>query len=186
MRRQGLLVPFGECKRDEEERDADSVVQAALDVEPLPDPRRDPIVGDDRLAERRVGAGKHDREHERLDQADARQHADPGERSERRSSAAGRSPAAGPVPRTHCRRAGSEIREASAKRTSVSVASASSLTDSRADAQIDQPEDRSGQQPRGREEDRRCDERPLEPAGDGRERKQHQRNGREFPSPQLP
>ena len=82
MRRQGSLVPFGECKRDEEERDADSVVEAALDVEPLSDPRRDPLVGDDRLAERRVGAREHDREHERLDQADARQHADPGESAE--------------------------------------------------------------------------------------------------------
>ena len=83
MSRRSPLVPFGEGKRDEEKRDADSVVQTALDVQPLPDPRRDPVVGDDRLAERRVGAGKHDREHECLDQGDAGQHADPDEGAER-------------------------------------------------------------------------------------------------------
>ena len=65
------LVRLGERERDEEERDADSVVEAALDVESLADPRRDPLVGHDRLPERCVGAGEHDREHERLEQADA-------------------------------------------------------------------------------------------------------------------
>ena len=68
---QGPVVPLGDRERDEEERDADSVVEATLDVETLPDPRRDPLVGDDRLAKRCVRAGEHDRQHQRLDQADA-------------------------------------------------------------------------------------------------------------------
>ena len=56
------------------------------------------------------------------------------------------------------RRAGSEMRDASAKRTSVSVASASSLTLA-ADLADRQAEHRTGQQARRREEDRRRDDR---------------------------
>ena len=51
--------------------------------------------------------------------------------------------------------------------------------------QIDQAEHRAGQQARGGEEDRRRDDRPLDPAGDGREREQHERDRREFPGSQL-
>ena len=125
--RQGPVVPLRYPERDEEERDADPVVEAALDVETLPDPRRDPLVGHDRLAERCVRAGEHDRQHQRLDHADAGQNADPGER-------AGRDRQGQPDSEQACRygdsvrSAGNEIREASANRTSVSVASARSLT----------------------------------------------------------
>ena len=183
VRRHSPLVPFGEGKRDEEERDADSVVQAALDVETLPDPRRDPLVGDDRLAERRVGAGEHDREHERLDQADAGQHADPDER------------AGGDRERQTDPEQPGRYRELRAQRRERDPGGVSEederqrrlrqqLDGLAADTQIDQAEYRPCQQARGGEEDRRRDERPLEPAGDGREREQHQRNRREFPGSQ--
>ena len=164
VRRQGSLVRFGEGERDEEERDADSVVQAALDVEPLPDPRRDPLVGDDRLAERRVGAGEHDREHERLDQADAGQHADPGERAEgdRQRQANPEQPGRHRELLTQGReRDPGGVGEEDERQRRLRQ----QLDGLAADAQIDQPEDRSRQQARGREEDRRCDERTLEPAG---------------------
>ena len=185
MRRQRSLVPFGESERDEEERDADSVVEAALDVETLPDPRRDPLVGDDRLAERRVGAGEHDREHERLDQADARQHADAGERAD-----GDRERQADPEQPGRHRELLAQGRQRDPRGVGEEDERQRRLRQQldglAADAQIDQAEYRPCQQPRGREEDRRCDERPLEPAGDGREREQHQRNRREFPGSQRP
>ena len=40
-RRHRAFVPLGDRERDEEQRHADAVVEAALDVEALPDPRRD-------------------------------------------------------------------------------------------------------------------------------------------------
>ena len=49
----GLDARHGE--HDEEQRDADPVVEAALDVEALPHPGRQPGEHDDRLAEGRVG-----------------------------------------------------------------------------------------------------------------------------------
>jgi hypothetical protein len=72
-------VPFGDGERDEEERHADSVVEAALDVEALPYSRGNPLVGHNCLAKRGVGAGEHDGEHERLDQGDAWQNRHPDE-----------------------------------------------------------------------------------------------------------
>ena len=54
-----------------------------------------------------------------------------------------------------------------------------------ADTQIDQAEHRAGEQARRREEDRRRDDRALEPARDGREREQHEGDRREFPGFQL-
>jgi hypothetical protein len=63
-------LSLGERDRDEEQRDAEPVIEAALDVQSLPDPGGDPLVGDDRLSERRVGAGEHDGKHERLGEAD--------------------------------------------------------------------------------------------------------------------
>ena len=121
-------VGLGERDRDEEERDAEAVVEAALDVEPLPDPRRDALVGDDRLAERGVRAGEHDGEHERLGEAD------PGQDARAPASAPARIVSGRPMPSSRSgtansrRSARSEIRAASAKRTSVSVISASSFT----------------------------------------------------------
>ena len=76
---------LGERDRDEEQRHAEAVVEAALDVEPLADPRRDPLVGDDRLAERGVRAREHDGEHERLGEVIARHDRDAGERPGERS-----------------------------------------------------------------------------------------------------
>ena len=53
-------------ERDEEERDADPVVQPGLDVEALADAGGKAWRRDDRLAERRVGRREDDREEQRL------------------------------------------------------------------------------------------------------------------------
>jgi hypothetical protein len=44
----------------------DAVVEAALDVQPLADARRQPLLGHDRLTQRGIGGREHDREHDRL------------------------------------------------------------------------------------------------------------------------
>src|SRR3954453_1525682 len=67
-------VGLGDRDRDEEDRDAEPVVEAALDVEALSDAGRDALIGDDRLAQRGVRAGEHDREHGRLRDADPGDH----------------------------------------------------------------------------------------------------------------
>ena len=54
-----------------------------------------------------------------------------------------------------------------------------------ADVQVDQPEHRTCQQARGREEDRRGHDRPLEPTRHGREREQHNRDRGDVPGSQL-
>jgi hypothetical protein len=72
VRRRRPRVRLGEGDRDEEQRHAQTVVEPALDVEPLADPGGDALVGHDRLAERRVGAREHDREHHGLREADPR------------------------------------------------------------------------------------------------------------------
>ena len=58
------IDPVGED--DEQQRNADPVVQSTLDVEALPDAGREPRLCNYRLAERRVRRGEHDRKHERL------------------------------------------------------------------------------------------------------------------------
>ena len=60
------LLRQGDGERDEEERHADPVVEARLDVQALADPHRQPLRRDDGLAERRVGGGEDDRDEERL------------------------------------------------------------------------------------------------------------------------
>jgi hypothetical protein len=135
------------------------------------------LVGDDRLAERGVGAREHDREHERLDEADAGQQADPGERAEddrerqpnpeqpgryRELLAQSRERDPGGIGEEHERQR--RLRE--------------QLDWLAADTQVDQAQYRAGEQARGGKEDRRRNERPLQPTGDGREGEQHQRNSR--------
>ena len=51
----GALVGEGDGKRDEEQRDADPVVETALDVEALSNPHGEAWGGDDRLPERGIG-----------------------------------------------------------------------------------------------------------------------------------
>ena len=60
----GLDVGDGDGR--EQQRDADPVVEPALEVEPLADRLRDALVADDGLAERRVGRREHDAEDHRL------------------------------------------------------------------------------------------------------------------------
>ena len=67
-------VGLGHGERDREQRDAQAVVEPALDVQALADPRRQACVGDDGLPERGVGRGEHDREHDRLRPRDVGQH----------------------------------------------------------------------------------------------------------------
>ena len=61
------FVRLGDRDGDQEQRDADAVVEPTLDVETLADARRNPRIGDDRLPERSVRRGEHDREQHGLD-----------------------------------------------------------------------------------------------------------------------
>ena len=63
-----------ECQRDQERWDAEAVVEAALDIESLPDRHGQALVADNRLPERGIGRGQHDGEHHRLCQPEVRQH----------------------------------------------------------------------------------------------------------------
>ena len=72
-------------ERDEEERHADAVVQPALDVQALPDPRREPRQRHDRLAECGVGRRQHDRENERFSPRQLPENAEGGERTRPRA-----------------------------------------------------------------------------------------------------
>ena len=56
-----LRLDVGHRDGREQQRDADAVVEPALDVESLADPPRDARLGDDRLPERGVGRRQHDR-----------------------------------------------------------------------------------------------------------------------------
>ena len=60
----GLLtgVRGGDGEHDREQRNADTVVEAAFDVQRAPDTGRQVGIGNDRLPERGVGRGEHDRE----------------------------------------------------------------------------------------------------------------------------
>ena len=59
---------FGDRDGDQEKRHADAVVEPALDVQALTHARRDARVGDDRLSQRGIRRGEHDREQDRLDE----------------------------------------------------------------------------------------------------------------------
>ena len=109
-----------------EQRHADAVIEPAFDVQPLTDPRREPRFGDDRLAERGVRRREHDRQDQRLLDAQPaeRGHGDDGSQQDRQRQ---------PDPEQPQRNRGApqrprSIREASAKSTSASVASASVRT----------------------------------------------------------
>ena len=69
----------GQPKKDEQDRYADAVVESALDVQPLADVGRDTLIGDHRLAQRRVGRRQHGREDRDLEQGQAAEqhHTDP-------------------------------------------------------------------------------------------------------------
>jgi hypothetical protein len=81
MAGQRSLLGLGETDRDEEQRDTEPVVEAALDVEPLSDPRGDPFVGHHGLPQRRVRARDHHCQDERFDEAHTRKHGDPDRRA---------------------------------------------------------------------------------------------------------
>ena len=70
------LVRLGNRDRDQEQRDADAVVEPALDIEALADARRNPGVGNDRLPERSVRRGEHDRKQHGLDERELSEHGD--------------------------------------------------------------------------------------------------------------
>ena len=169
-------------QHDPEQRHADPVVEAALDVQSLANSARQPRQRDDRLAERGVRRREDHREEQRLGPRGARE-----TRRERATNPA-TSVSGSPIP---SRRSGTEssprsartsIREASANRTSASVASASSLTVSPAGADLDQPQRlRADEQPDGGEHHRGGDRRARDPAGDRREREQSQRDNGERP-----
>ena len=123
------LVRLGYRDRDQEQRNADAVVEPALDIQALADARWNPRVGDDRLAERGVRRSEHDREQHGLDERELPEH---GDGREAPATIVNGSPTASSRSgTTYSRRSTARsIRDASEKRTTVSVASATQRTDS--------------------------------------------------------
>ena len=72
---------IGESQRDQERWDAEAVVQAALDIQSLPDRCGQALVAYNRLPERGVGRGQDDGEHHRLCQPEVWQHQNRSERA---------------------------------------------------------------------------------------------------------
>ncbi len=161
---------FGATERkcDEEQRDADAVVQPGLDVEPLSDSRRNPDVGDDHLPERGVGRRQDDREQQRLAEAELSEEAGC-ERKAREDRERETDPE---QPRGHevlppqrgevdPRGVGEQHQRESRLGQQANRLAASS--------EIDPPEALvAEEQPARDEEDRRRDRRPVEPARDRR------------------
>ena len=91
--RLGLAATLGrgDGQRDQQQRDAEAIVQAALDVQTLSNPRRQTLIGNDGLAERGVGRRDGDGQKGGLDQAQPGKHeqgdADPGEDGQRKPDA---------------------------------------------------------------------------------------------------
>ena len=75
------LLRLGDRDRDQEQRHADAVVEPALDIEPLTNTRGNTGIGDDRLPQRSVRRGEHDREQDGLDQGELRKHGNTRERA---------------------------------------------------------------------------------------------------------
>ena len=127
--RRAFSLRLREAEGDEEERNAPArVVEAALDVEALADPRGHPHRSPPALSERGIGARDHHRQDQRL------QKGDPGEHRGAREGAPTTIVSGRPMPSRRAgmpsspRRAPSEMRDASENSTSVRVASASNLT----------------------------------------------------------
>jgi hypothetical protein len=70
------LVCLGNRDRDQQQWDADAVVQPALDIQALTDARRNPGVGDDRLPERSVRRCEDNREQHGLDERELTENGD--------------------------------------------------------------------------------------------------------------
>ncbi len=117
-------------ERDEEERHADPVVEATLDVEALTDSDRKATRRDDDLTERGIGRREDDREHESFGPREVAEERDcgdePGDDRERKPDPEQPRRNAERRFEARCR----SMRDASEKRTTVSVASASVLTSS--------------------------------------------------------
>ena len=176
LRRVGL----GDADRDEEQRDADAVVEAALDVQPLTDAGGKTRVGDDRLPQRGVRAREDHRQHQRLGCLEARQHGDAhqGARENREWK---------PDPEQAQRHGVFDLQRPQRDPGGVGEQHKGQrglrqdLERLAADVEVDQPEHRAGDQPRRGEEDRRRYERSLEPAGRGCEREDEERDRGESP-----
>ena len=84
MRRPEIAgIRLGDREHDEEQRHADAIVEAALDVQALTDTRRQPRLGHHRLAERGVGRSEQDGEDERLRERERAEERRGQQRSER-------------------------------------------------------------------------------------------------------
>ena len=173
-------VRLGESDRDEEQRHADSVVQAALDVKPLADQGGEPFVGDDRLAERRVGARQADAEDQCLRPAQVRQHTDGDERAghdRQRQAHAEEAEWEGVLHAERAqvdpRRVGEQNERERRLREELDLPAAR--------GKVDETEPRAYDQAREREENRRSDECALEPGRAGRVRQHEERDRRDRP-----
>ena len=70
----GVVFDLRRGERNQQQWHADPVVEAALDIEALADPRRKAWLGHDRFSERRIGWGEHDRQHDRLNHVELSEH----------------------------------------------------------------------------------------------------------------
>ena len=170
----------GLCLRDREhdpeQRHADPVVEAALDVQSLSNAAREPHERDDRLAERRVGRSEDHREEQRLGPQELGEHderddeaqrqrqgqADPEQTQRHRELAA---------QRAHVDPRGVREQDERKRRLGEQLDRLAGRRD------LDQPQRlRADEQPDGGEDHRGGDRRTRDPAGDRRECEQSQRD----------
>ena len=174
-------VGLGDGDRDEEDRDAEPVIEAALDVEALPDTGRDALIGDDRLAERGIRAREHHREHRRLRDADPGDHerAHEGARDDRQREADAQQPQRhGELPTQRAQRDPRGIREEHERQRDLGQ----ELDLLALEPEVEQPEHRPGEQPGRREEHRARHAQQLQPSrercvGDQQDRDRRERPG---------
>ena len=166
----------------EQQRHADAVVEAALDVERLADPLRHARLGDDRLAQRGVGRRQHDAPGSRASAklsspksaaAATAPSSDRQRQADRRAAAPARRPCGAAAPRS--------MRDASQNSTSASVASASARTvepvlDRSIPSSTSGPTSNPKRDEQHRRRDRRADQPPRD-RGDAEQRERHQREG---------
>ena len=174
---EGARVCLGQREGDEEQRYADPVVQAALDVQPLANAYGEAGEGDDRLPERRVRRRQDDGEEQHLGGRER----PPEENETCRATGNDRERQPDAEQQRGDRHLVSERLEVDAGRVAEEDDRQGRLREQldglARDVRFDQAEGvRAQEQADRREDDRGGDRRPLEPAGDGREAEQRERD----------
>ena len=175
------LLGLRDREGDEEERDADPVVESALDVEALANADRKARHGHDRLAERRVGRREDDRDHERLRPAQRVQEGERGDEAEEDRERKPDPEQARRSPELAAQRAEVDPRGVGEEHDGERCLGQDLDLDSGGRGVDETERVRPDQETRSREHHRRGDRHPLDAAGDRREAEEDDRERCELP-----